>query len=380
MFQNLLAQLPELIGTNLVNLLSALGILIVGWIVARLIAWGVFRLMKRINLGKGYPFLIHKAGAAYNKLLESLVRDDHSGWTSNAARALKELHAKEKIDIVLSSFPPAAAHLAVMKSGLMGEEIRWIADMRDEMSMNQTFSRARKKYYAGLEKKIFSKAWMITAVADLSLHHFQLLGKDSGVRFLKVMNGFDFDLPESYNYNPVFTVTHAGTFYGDRKPGKFFQAVSELIEEKRIANIRINLIGAGNAIVIPSGLAAFVKVTGRIGHDEALKYMMESDANLIVKPESEKGAIPGKLFEYLGTLKPVLALMDKSEQAASIIQKAHSGIICNFDDTEDIKRGILEIHGLWSRKERLPVDREYIKTFCRRDHVKLLQQEILKEN
>ncbi len=50
MFQDLLNQLLALLGTNLLNLLSALGILIVGWIVARLIAWGVFRLLKRINL------------------------------------------------------------------------------------------------------------------------------------------------------------------------------------------------------------------------------------------------------------------------------------------------------------------------------------------
>jgi hypothetical protein len=50
MFEDILNQLLALAGTNLLNLLSALGILIVGWIVARLIAWGVFRLLKRTNL------------------------------------------------------------------------------------------------------------------------------------------------------------------------------------------------------------------------------------------------------------------------------------------------------------------------------------------
>lgn len=50
MFQDLLNQLATLVGTNLINLLSALGILIIGWIVARLIAWGVFKLLQRTNL------------------------------------------------------------------------------------------------------------------------------------------------------------------------------------------------------------------------------------------------------------------------------------------------------------------------------------------
>ena len=52
MFEDFFNQLLELVGTNLLNLLSALGILIAGWIVARLIAWGVYRLFKRINLDK----------------------------------------------------------------------------------------------------------------------------------------------------------------------------------------------------------------------------------------------------------------------------------------------------------------------------------------
>jgi hypothetical protein len=50
MFNDLLNQLLALVGTNFLNLLSALGILIVGWIVARLIAWGVFKVMQRTNL------------------------------------------------------------------------------------------------------------------------------------------------------------------------------------------------------------------------------------------------------------------------------------------------------------------------------------------
>ena len=50
MFNDLLNQLLALVGTNFLNLLSALGILIIGWIVARLIAWGVFKLLQRTNL------------------------------------------------------------------------------------------------------------------------------------------------------------------------------------------------------------------------------------------------------------------------------------------------------------------------------------------
>jgi hypothetical protein len=79
MFQDLLNQLLALLGTNLLNLLSALGILIVGWIVARLIAWGVFRLLKRTNLDN------RLAGAitAKDEGTEETPRLNIERWVSN---------------------------------------------------------------------------------------------------------------------------------------------------------------------------------------------------------------------------------------------------------------------------------------------------------
>jgi hypothetical protein len=50
MFDELLAQLMALVGENVLNLLAGLGILIVGWIIARIIKSVVYRLMKRTNL------------------------------------------------------------------------------------------------------------------------------------------------------------------------------------------------------------------------------------------------------------------------------------------------------------------------------------------
>jgi hypothetical protein len=77
MFQDLLNQLLSLVGTNLLNLLSALGILIIGWIVARLIAWGVFRLMKRTNLDN------RLAGAIVEEDEKETPRINIERWVSN---------------------------------------------------------------------------------------------------------------------------------------------------------------------------------------------------------------------------------------------------------------------------------------------------------
>ena len=106
MFQDLLAQLPDLIGTNLINLLSALGILIIGWIVARLIAWGVFRLMKRTNLD--------------NRLANAISTEDEESkspqlnferWISNAVFYLLMLFVLIAHFFRLYSLPQYPDHL-----------------------------------------------------------------------------------------------------------------------------------------------------------------------------------------------------------------------------------------------------------------------------
>jgi hypothetical protein len=50
MFDQILTQLMALVGEDMLNLLAGIGILIVGWIVARIIKAVVYRLMKRSNL------------------------------------------------------------------------------------------------------------------------------------------------------------------------------------------------------------------------------------------------------------------------------------------------------------------------------------------
>ena len=77
MFQDLLNQLLALVGTNLLNLLSALGILIIGWIVARLIAWGVFKLLNRTNLDN------RLAGAIAEEDTKEKPRLNIERWVSN---------------------------------------------------------------------------------------------------------------------------------------------------------------------------------------------------------------------------------------------------------------------------------------------------------
>jgi len=334
--------------------------------------------LKPVNLRKNYPFLVHKAGAAINKIMDLTIMDEYAGWTKNAARTLGQLHKQHGVDILLSSFAPVASHLAVLKTSLPEHGVKWIADMRDEMSPNPSFSPVKKKYLARIEKMILRNAWLLTTTSDMVQESFQRLDKTKRFPIIQIKNGFDFDYPEDYTYNEVFTITHAGTFYGDIKPTVFFRALSEMLHEKQLPDIRINLIGAGNAVLIPKDLRNYVHITGKIPHDKAVEYIMRSDANLVILPKSRKGAISGKIYEYMASLKPIVAIMDETEQAAMIIRRANAGFVAGLDDIEGIKEAIMKAYDLWARHEKPEVDLAYLNQYHRKHQVKILQDLILK--
>ena len=77
MFDDMLAQLTTLLSEDMLNLLAGLGILLIGWIIARIVKGLVFRLMKRINLDK------HLAGTSVEG--EEPTRLNLEKWVSIAA-------------------------------------------------------------------------------------------------------------------------------------------------------------------------------------------------------------------------------------------------------------------------------------------------------
>ena len=78
MFNDILAQLTTLLSEDMLNLLAGLGILLIGWIIARIVKALVFRLMKRINLDE------RLAGAAAEG--EEPAKLNLEKWVSAAAR------------------------------------------------------------------------------------------------------------------------------------------------------------------------------------------------------------------------------------------------------------------------------------------------------
>jgi len=83
-------------------------------------------------------------------------------------------------------------------------------------------------------------------------------------------------------------------------------------------------------------------------HEEVLKESAASQVLLLLLNNTPNvmGIVPGKIFEYLATRRPVLCIGPTNGDSARIIRESKAGITCNFDDKPAMKNAIL---GLYER-------------------------------
>jgi hypothetical protein len=77
------------------------------------------------------------------------------------------------------------------------------------------------------------------------------------------------------------------------------------------------------------------------------------------------GIVPGKIFEYLATRRPILCIGPTNGDSSRIIREAKAGITCNFDDKTAVKNNLLELYARYKKGTLLNREGE-IDSFSRK--------------
>jgi glycosyltransferase involved in cell wall biosynthesis len=336
-------------------------------------------LFRKATFNKSVPYVIHKLKAFYNVVLYTFFKNEYADWQKRAERKLMELLTLYDNDTtVISSYEPMAPHLAVLSLKQKGVAFHWVADCRDEMANNPSLISSLKKAYTKIEQAILLNADILSTVSKPILDNFLATAGNKYLIGAEIRNGFDFEFEEKLLHNEIFTVVSAGTFYGKRKPYVFFTALERFLLQNPTKKVRLKLIGAGNSVIVPSSLFHVVETLPKVSHEGAIAQMRQADCLLLILPKVvQKGVYSGKLFEYLGCKRPILATVDKTDVAADLIQKCNAGFVADFDDVQEIEQCIEQAYTLWERKESLPMNDELIMWHHRKNQVKILNDLII---
>jgi hypothetical protein len=165
-------------------------------------------------------------------------------------------------------------------------------------------------------------------------------------KVVTIPNAFD---EEDYMDNVLpttgFTIAYTGNIYpGRQDPSPLFKAIAELEQEGRISSsdLKVRFFGRNviqniSPLIERNGVQDFVKTDGLVPFKESIRKQKESTVLLFLgwNDPREKGVYTGKLFEYLGARRPILAIGLKGGVVDELLKETGAGVVVN--EVEEIK-------------------------------------------
>jgi glycosyltransferase involved in cell wall biosynthesis len=251
------------------------------------------------------------------------------------ASGLRELR-KGGYGVIFSTSPPVSDHfVAAALRRLTG--LPWVADLRDPWShpyLELTPTQLRLNRI--LEKAVLKNAAAITTVSEPMAQRMRELPGERPGGVLSILNGFD---PADYS-GPVdvpfdrFVVTFTGSLFGLKQdPSSLLEVADELIEQGEIGADEIVFRFYGPR---EPGLEALrdrlkhpeiVQEEGVVPRNEAILRQRESTALLVLLWDNPvvAGGYGGKVLEYLGARRPILAWSPAGGVIGELLHRTGAG-------------------------------------------------------
>ncbi len=288
------------------------------------------------------------------------IPDPRVWWVCPSVRFLKKYLKEHPVDAIVTTGPPQSMHL--IGRGLhRATGIPWVADFRDPWTKmfyykHLHLSKCADQRHHRLEKSVLDEASAVISVSPLVQQEFQEMTSN---RVELITNGFDADdfvdicgevLPSADEHSSptTFNITHTGLFAEDGNPLALWDAIADkCAEDEAFAKaLRIRLVGKVDAAIIAAlaerGLADHVDALGYRSHDEAVAE--QRAAGLLILPlrqEPEyRNVLPGKIFEYLASGRPVLGIGQEDGAAATVLTDSGVGVMYDWDKAGQIRAAI----------------------------------------
>jgi glycosyltransferase involved in cell wall biosynthesis len=217
---------------------------------------------------------------------------------------------------------------------------------------------------------------------DLTSRHPKLLDQ----RWLQLPNGYDshdFEGIEPFPEDNKLTITYTGSLYGNRNPENLLKALIELIHEdlRWKTHLRLKFVGRVAQPILEQfnqpELTGLIEYLPYVPHQESIRHLLSTDLALLIIDDApaNKGILTGKLYEYLGSHKPILALAPPGN-AVDLIRQLKAGFLAPPGDIEQIKAILREIMDKWLNRQLTleKIDQTGITNLDRKNLTKQLGQ------
>jgi galactitol-specific phosphotransferase system IIB component len=281
------------------------------------------------------------------------IPDARVFWVRPSVSYLEKYIRENNIDTIVTSGPPHSLHLIGLELKRKFD-LKWFADFRDPWTTIGYHKSLRLSNYAAnkhkaLEYEVLNAADTIIVTSKTTKTEFQAI---TSKPIAVITNGYDTEHVEKQILDSKFSLAHIGSFLSERNPVILWESLLELINEipDFKSHLEIKLIGAVSQEVLGTisefGLSSYVNNLGYVSHSEAIAHQRKSQVLLLVEINSEdtKSIIPGKLFEYMVSNRPIVAIGPDGSDFAEIIAQTNTGVFFNYKDKSKLKNVILDFY------------------------------------
>ena len=342
------------------------------------------------------------------------VPDSAIFWIRPVVRLGQKIAARRRIDVIYTSVKP---HSVAIAGWLLKKRLGkpWVIDFRDPWTQYFLAEFPTRLHYTleqMLERFLLRRAdHIVTITPTARAQLLQWCSFLSPEKVTVITNGYDdedFDRVSSpaVERNGSFSFVYSGVFCGAPQSGsrpenpllrawrsvrrllaysprafdrlthspKFLlDALNELFRDNPALRGKVKLVHIGpfdesnREYVRKLGIPDAVEARGYVTHREAVDVVSKADALFFCLADSPLGerndCVPQKVYEYLGSRRPVLALAPVGD-ARDFLNQAGTAIVCSPRDLSEIKAGILS---MLDGTDRLKPNEEFIQSFRRRE-------------
>lgn len=313
------------------------------------------------------------------------IPDARVFWVKPSIKFLEKYLKENKINTIVTSGPPHSLHLIGLGLKNTMPDLKWIADFRDpwtEISYYKhlKLTKSSDKKHRQLEGAVFKNADITLATSYTDAENF----RKAGANAVCITNGFDesdSDKSVTGQMSSAFTLSYIGVLEQLRNPENLWKALDELVKEniEFATDFKLKFVGRIDDKILQSiensSLKNHIQNLGYLAHGKAVEEMQNSDLLLITNfpNESSKGIIPGKIFEYLASGKHILSFGPDKADVAKILDETQAGKHFSYQDTETVKKFILEKFILWKNGNLLE-NTQHIEQFSRKNLTRQLTE------
>ncbi len=256
-------------------------------------------------------------------------------WRKVALEKSLEIIGKHDIKIIYSTYSPKE-NIIIANKLKSKTNILWINEYRDLWYGNpyKKFNTIIDKY---IEKKLIKKTDALITISEPLKEDLEKLHKKPTY---VIYNGYDNEIKDfKINLTPSekLKIVYTGAIYeGKRDPDVLFQALKYIKENDYdfYKNIEVSFFGPQIPTILNKQIKKYnigdvVLLSETISHEKVIEIQNNSDILILLGWNNikEKGIVTGKLFEYIGRLKPILAITYPDGEVASILKKTELGLV-----------------------------------------------------